>query len=184
MDRTGVQSAQGAGRAGGWRLAVLCLLLALPVALARGEDAYQIKAAFIFNFTKFITWPAAMEQEGGDLRLCLFNGNPFGDYVFQLEGRKVRNFYLRVVQPKSSAELGRCHILYLVPDETTSQLLAGIADKPVLTIADEDGFATDGGGIQLLSENNRIRFDVNLQRIKGSGLDISSKLLHLARQVM
>ena len=182
MNCAGVRAAQGVGRAsGGWAV-LLCLLLLIPA--ARAEDAYQIKAAFIFNFTKFITWPEAMEQQGGDLRLCLFQGNPFGDYVFQLEGRKVRNFYLRVVQPKTAAELGQCHIVYLMPDKDIEQVLAAIASQPVLTIADHDDFTRQGGGIQLMSENNRIRFDVNLQRIKGSGLDISSKLLHLARQVM
>lgn len=178
----GDRSAQGVGRAAGWRSALLCLLLGFaPLAVA--EDAYQIKAAFIFNFTKFITWPAAMEREGGDLRLCLFNENPFGDYVYQLDGRKVRNFYLRISQPRTRAELARCHILFLTPGKNGVNALDDLAHLPVLTIADHDGFALAGGGIELLSENNRIRFDVNLQRIKGSGLDISSKLLSLARQV-
>lgn len=115
--------------------------------------------------------------------MCLFSGNPFGDYVFQLEGRKVRNFYLRVLQPVSTTALEQCHILYLAAERDHQQLLTDIAEKPVLTIADHEGFLRRGGGIELLSENNRIRFDINLQRIKGSGLDISSRLLHLARKV-
>lgn len=183
MDWVGLQSAQGAGCASKWRTLLLCLVFLIASPPSFAEDAYQIKAAFIFNFTKFIVWPEAMEQEGGELRLCLFDSNPFGEYVYQLEGRKVRNFYLRIVQPESFQQLTVCHIIYLSQTKTDQKLLSGIADLPVLTIADADGFAQQGGGIELLSENNRIRFDVNLERIKSSGLDISSKLLHLARQV-
>ena len=180
--RAGDRSAQGTGRAGRWRCALLCLLLGI-VPGASAEDAYQIKAAFIFNFTKFITWPEAMEREGGDMRLCLFNENPFGNYIYQLDGRKVRNFYLRIVQPRDADELDSCHILYLSTGKQSAPTLERLAQLPVLTIADYEGFAVNGGGIELLSEDNRIRFDVNLQRIKGSGLDISSKLLSLARKV-
>lgn len=184
MDQAGDRAAQGrTRRAGNWCLALVWLSMALPVSSTGAEDPYQIKAAFIFNFTKFVTWPADMEQQGGDLRLCLHGGNPFGDYVFQLEGRKVRNFNLRVVEPESPASLAQCHILHLMPGKGNGKVLNELAGEPVLTVGDYDSFASQGGSIQLLSEQNHIRFDVNLQRIKASGLEVSSRLLHLARQV-
>jgi len=183
VDLKGALSAQGQKCAGIWRTVLLCLVIGLIPRSLQAEDAYQIKAAFIFNFTKFVTWPDELERQGGDLRLCLFKENPFGDYIFNLDGRKVRNFYLRVSLPSSQAELSQCHIIFLPPMKSTATLLGELAAQPILTISDVDGFSQGGGGIELLSESNRIRFDVNLQRIKGSGLDISSKLLHLARKV-
>lgn len=183
MDQAGLQAAQEVKRcARSWRLVLLWLLL-VPLRGMGAEDAYQIKTAFIFNFTKFVTWPADMEQRGGDLHLCLLGGNPFGEYVYQLEGRKVRNFSLRVVQVQVPEDMAQCQILY-VAGKAQAEMLSDIAGQPVLTISDYDGFTRQGGGIELLSEDNRIRFDVNLQRIKASGLDISSRLLHLARQVL
>ena len=166
------------------RVLILGLLLPFLIQPALAEEAYQIKAAFIFNFTKFVDWPKEMEQAGGDLRLCIVGGNPFGDYIFQLNGRKVRNFFLRVHLAAPDDDLSHCHILFLSQTTSNQKLLGRLADSPVLTIGDYEDFLKDGGGIRLFSEDNRIRFDVNLPRIKGSDLDISSKLLHLARQVM
>jgi len=184
VDQAGLQAAQEVKRrARGWRMLLLWLWLIMPMRGMGAEEAYQIKAAFIFNFTKFVTWPADMEQQGGDLHLCLLGGNPFGEYVYQLEGRKVRNFSLHVQQIQLAEELTQCQILF-VAAKGHQELLSGIINKPVLTISDYDGFTSQGGGIELLSEDNRIRFDINLQRIKASGLDISSRLLHLARQVL
>lgn len=148
---------------------------------AAAEDVYQVKAAFIFNFTKFVNWPEAMEQRGGELRLCLLNGNPFGEYIYQLDSRKVRNFYLHVQEVRSVENLQGCNIVFAGSD--VKSLLDTVAGQPVLTISDRNGFAARGGSIELLSEDNRIRFEVNLQHIKDSGLEISSKLLQLARQV-
>lgn len=182
MIRKAHQAGSGRWKAPGWRHFLLwCTLLITPAVQA--EDAYEIKAAFIFNFTKFISWPADMEQAGGDLHLCLFSSNPFGDYVYQLNGRKVRNFYLRVSQPAKVAELAGCHILFLADAQDAGRVVEQLAAQPVLTISDHDGFVQAGGGINLFPDNDRIRFDVNLQRLKGCGLDVSSKLLSLARQV-
>ena len=173
-------SVKDRGRRQRWRGAVFLLLLFFALS-ARAEEAYQVKAAFIYNFTKFVTWPTVMEQRGGELRLCLYGGNPFGDYIFQLDGRKVRNFYLHVQEIRSVNEVDGCNILYL--SHGSRKALDAVADHPVLTVSDSNDFAEHGGSIELLSENNRIRFDVNLQRIKDCGLEISSKLLQLARQV-
>ena len=62
-------------------------------------------------------------------------------------------------------------------------MLKNLVSRPILTVSDQADFAADGGAIELLSENNRIRFDVNLQTVRDSGLKMSSKLLQLARQV-
>ena len=163
--------------------ALCCLLLGLAPAQIQAEDIYQIKAAFIYNFTKFVTWPEEMEQKGGDLRLCIFDRNPFGEYLNQLSGRKVRNFELKVVQPASIRELDGCAILFLAGSADAGKVLQGLTSRPILTVSDRPGFVQSGGVIELLSENNRIRFDVNLQTVRDSGLQMSSKLLQLARQV-
>lgn len=180
---TGKRQGNGARRGTGMLRVLCCLLLLLPPSVGQTEEAFQIKAAFLYNFTKFISWPAAMEQQGGDLRLCLFNGNPFGQYVYQLAGRKVRNFKLQVLEPASTAELATCNIVFMTGTDRVGHALASVAKLPVLTVSDQSGFASNGGAIELISEDNRIRFDVNLQRVRDSGLEMSSKLLQLARQV-
>ncbi len=183
MDWAGVRAAQGLSCARKWRAVLFCILISFLSAAAQGEEAYQIKAAFILNFTKFVTWPEVLERQGGDLVLCLYDTNPFGEYIFNLNGRKVRNFSLRVSVPLNLSELDQCHIVFLSGEKSGKTVLDRLAQQPVLTIADYAGFAETGGGIELMSEDNRIRFDVNLKNIKGRSLDISSKLLHLARKV-
>ncbi len=180
------RNGQGSGVQGGtWLTRVLfCLVFFCIPCSSPAEEAYQIKAAFLYNFTKFVTWPEAMEQQGGELTLCIFDGNPFGDYANQLNGRKVRNFQLRILQPASVNDLAGCNILFVSGAEQTVRALQSVATLPVLTVSDQSGFAARGGAIELLSEDNRIRFDVNLQRIRDSGLTMSSKLLQLARQVL
>lgn len=180
---SGNRKTAGAGGQCRWRgrLCVL-LLLAAPVS-SPAEDAYRIKAAFLYNFTKFVTWPAALEQQGGTLNLCLFDGNPFGEYVHVLSGRRVRNFELRIREVQTLADLPACNILFLAGEKQTAQVLGAVAGQPVLTISDQAGFVGQGGAIELLTDDNRVRFDVNLQRVRDQQLDMSSRLLQLARRV-
>lgn len=191
MKRTGGGTAGRNGRAGRRWLAWPCLLLIVCGVLSgakagnvRAEDVWAVKAAFIYNFTKYVVWPADLEQQGGELRLCLSGGNPFGAHILALEGRKVRNFNLRILEPATPAGLGQCHILYLAGEGDSPEALAAVAGLPVLVIAGHEDFLEEGGGILLLDEDSRVRFDVNLQRIKANGLEISSRLLHLVRKVI
>lgn len=167
-----------------WAFAGLLMLLCLlSAASVRAEDIWQVKAAFIFNFTKFVNWPAELEQQGGQMNLCLYRDNPFGDHIYRLEGRKVRNFSLHVMQQDNQESLKDCQIIYLANAANAEKALVSIAGRPVLTIGDHESFTREGGNIRFLSESNRIRFDINLQRSREDGLGISSRLLQLARQV-
>lgn len=167
----------------GWVI-LLSLLLFTLTCSTQAEEASRVKAAFVFNFTKFVTWPADVEAKGGELRLCLSSRNPLQDSLMQLNGRKVRSFMLSITVPDSPREFEHCHIVLLTDDPHDLKALAAVATLPVLTIAEHHGFARRGSGaIELFTENNLVRFDVNLQRIKSSGLDINSTVLELAREV-
>jgi hypothetical protein len=137
----------------------------------------------IFNFAKFVNWPETQEATGGDFRLCISRNNPIVKYLNQLEGRPLRNFTLRVLVPSTKEALGTCHIIYIPDEYDPSHALSEIDNYPVLTVGDQSGFIEQGGAIQLVTENNRVSFDVNLQHIRTVGLEINAKVLQLARKV-
>lgn len=166
----------------GWA-ALLSLLLFTLTYSVQAEEASRVKAAFVFNFTKFVTWPADVEEKGGELRLCLLSRNPLEDFLIQLNGRKMRNFTMSIAVLDTLKELEHCHIVLLTDNPHDLKALKSVAALPVLTIAEQHGFARQGGAIELFTENNLVRFDVNLQRIKSSGLNISTTVLELARKV-
>lgn len=146
------------------------------------EEEAQLKAAFIYNFTKYVTWPLSIEQASGTLRVCVVGKKAYSDEIAQLNGREVRTFELEVVPLSLTDSMTACHVLYLSglkPDK----VLGMISTLPILTISDEPGFASLGGIIGLITEGRRIRFDINLGRARDAQLQISSRLLQLARRV-
>jgi len=162
-------------------------LAVLVSCLGYAEEEAQLKAAFIYNFTKYVTWPAAAEQAGGTLHVCALGRTAYTPELSRLDGRTVRNFTLQVRAVDRSDELTSCNVLYLSGASrdfsSFKSLLKGVKGEPVLTISDDSGFIDAGGVIGLFTEQRRIRFDINLGIARDTGLYISSRLLQLARKV-
>ncbi len=166
-------------------LAALCLGGSLGwTATPPGE--YQIKAAYLLNFARYVEWPAARLPSGATLRLCVLGRDPFGGALAGLEGRLVNGHEVRVRQMDSIEPAVDCHLVFVADSEErrVGPILRGLAAHGVLTVSDIDGFAEAGGGIGLVVEDSRVRFDINQAALLRDGLRASSQLLRLGRNVI
>jgi len=154
------------------------------VAQGGGVGEYELKAAFLYNFAKFVEWPAAGQQE--EFTLCVIGGNPFGAALNPLSSSPVRGRAVVVTRLSDPEEISRCNMLFVdaLALDRLPVILQRSRDAHVLTVADIDGFTRRGGMIGLVSEDNRIRFDINTRAANDAGLRVSSRLLSLARRVL
>jgi hypothetical protein len=146
---------------------------------------YDVKAAFLYNFAKFVEWPA--EARGGEhdpLSLCIFGADPFGSRLDELvKGETIAGRSLAVRRIRQLSEIKSCHIAFFshAEAEQVPAALASLRGSNVLTVGEDDGFAEQGGMIQFYLAENRVRFAINLDALEGTHLRVSSKLLRLAR---
>ena len=179
------------GRRGGATAALLAVLfLALPAAAARSPEKeleYKVKAAVLYNFAKFVEWPAAAFPEPrSPFNLCVLGDDPFGPSLDRtVAGESIDGRPIAVQRGARLAELKGCHLLFVSHSERERQreVLAALRDAAVLTVGDAGRFLDDGGMIDFVLEGNKVRFEVNLTAVEKSPLKISSKLLRLARVV-
>ena len=174
--------------------ALLCLSFALG-AKAQSADSsasseYLIKAGFIYNFAQLVQWPAtAFPQPDSPIVIGILGADPFGatiDRVIEdkkLDGRSV--VVRRLKWGKDVKDLKECNILFIssVEKEHLPDIINTVKSLPILTIGETTGFASRGGIINLTLEGNRVRFEVNIEAAKQANLNISSRLLALARIV-
>jgi hypothetical protein len=167
-------------------LRTLCLLLAwLPAAGAANvvSDAeYRIKTAFLYNFARFVTWPALPQDE---LRLCVLGSPQLDRHTGTLQHKTVHERRLRVLQPGDAVMLEECQILFIGTgyNARLHEILSALGDRPVLTVSDIAGFTAAGGMIGLLVVDNKVRFEINTAAAGRAGISISSKLLTLATAI-
>jgi hypothetical protein len=146
---------------------------------------YQVKAAFLMNFTKFIQWPlSAFTDAGAPLSICILGDDPFGSTVDQLvEGETADGRKLIVQRLHEPPRPKSCQVVFFnKAGKDTSKTLATLGPG-ILTVGQGDGFLREGGMIAFVIENRRVRFDINQSVAQSAGLALSSKLLGVARQV-
>ena len=170
-------------------LAVLSLVLGLGrIPEARGGELtrlqeYEIKAVYIYNFAKYVEWPAKAFAHGTDpIILGILGDNPFGSHLDKIAGKLVHGRPLVIRQIKDVQNINPCHLLFISSSEAKKlgHILPALARQPILTIADMEHFIADGGMINLLVQHNKVRFIINPAKAKEQGLTISSLLLKLA----
>ena len=159
---------------------------AAAVSAAPRSQEYALKAAFLFNFTKFVDWPpTAFADEKSPLNLCVLgNDDPFETSLDELVANETVNGRpIAVRRLTRGADPGACHVLFIPRTERERQLevLAGLRGAAVLTVGESERFLADGGLINFFLDLKRIRFEVNLPAVERTPLKISSKLLRLAR---
>jgi hypothetical protein len=171
------------------------LLLALAAGVAsipelRAQSAqqreYEIKAAYLYNFINYIDWPAdALPAEGGTLTIGIIGENPFGSALDPLKGKQIKGRTLAVKHVESAKDLEQCQIVFICTSEKSrlAEILGQLKDTRVLTVSEIEGFAEQGGIINFISERNKVRFEINTDAAKRTGLTISSDLLKLAKLV-
>jgi len=167
------------------RAAIAILLLTPMPAAAQDVTEPVLKAAFIYNFAKFTEWPAGVVPAGGPLLFCVLGDAATGEALAgAVKGRTLAGHIMEVSQSAPDGPpRGECHVLYLsgVTASQAATLVTGLRDAPVLTISDVDGFTQLGGIAQFFFDHGQLRFNVDAESARRARLQISSRLLGLAR---
>jgi hypothetical protein len=146
----------------------------------------QVKAAYLFNFGRFVRWPVPADSVDS-LQICVLGKNSFGTVLdATVRGEAISGKPVTTRNIPSMREADGCHILFVSMSEEArlSTVLAGAKRLPALTVSDIPRFAERGGMIGLVNQADRIRFEVNVAPIEDSGLTVSSELLKVALRVI
>lgn len=149
---------------------------------------YRLKAAFIFHFLRYTTWPdkAFDGDEDAPFLFGLIGKNPFEDHLKELlDEKEIHGRKIRYKTCKNAEEAATCHALFLSPDalKTHPELLSELREKPILLIGESKNFAADGGMLGFFIEEDKVRFEACRSHINEADLNVSSRLLNLARIV-
>ena len=145
---------------------------------------YQIKAAFLFNFAKFVEWPpGAFVKKTDPIVIGVLGDNPFrDDLVRTIREKTVDARPLEVKEFRWPAQVTNCHILFISSSEKKRlpEILQSLKGASVLTVGETDHFTDSGGMINFFVEGSKMRFQINKDAATSAGLKISSKLMSLA----
>ena len=165
----------------------LAALASLLVALARADEtsverADQLKAAYLFNFLKFVELPHAAKHQ---IRVC-FIGAPdvHRSFAASTTNKRLGARAVTAAQLPSDASWSGCDLVYLDAAEDVHTLLFSAPGSTALTVSDAEDFTHSGGMIRLFTHDNRLRFDIDMANARAAGLKISSDLLRLASRVV
>ena len=157
------------------------VIVALAVPTARAQEPtleYQVKAAYLYNFVKFVEWPAGALS--GSLTICIAGRNPFSDALDDLvRGESIDGHAIgaRV----ALAPRPGCNVVFVPHDVPAAEFLRAARAAPVLTVGESADFIAQGGMINFVRDAGMIRFEIDQEAATRVGLQISSRLLRLAR---
>jgi hypothetical protein len=169
-----------------WTCLVAGLCRILPQCQAADDSLeYQVKAAFLLNFTKFVEWPpTAFETAESPIAICILGDDPFGSALDRMvSGEAVNGRSIAVQRIKRDPPPKSCQVLFVERTERDLPKLLAEAGHGVLTVGEGEGFMRSGGMIAFVIENRRVRFDIHQTTAENSGLKLSSKLLSVAKTV-
>ena len=146
---------------------------------------YQLKAAYLLNFARFIYWPEDVFVASDNFNICVVGGNPFADSLVRLSYKKIKNKKIKVTYSEIYLKEDQCHIVYIskIKSDTHKEIIKKIGTDVVLTVSDIDGFASDGGMIGFVRVKNKIKFEINVDKSIKSNIKYRSQLLEVAEQL-
>jgi len=155
-----------------------CLLFSQLLCADDSSVEYKIKAGYLYNFTKFITWPV---DNAETFNLCILGDDPFGELIDPIEqrsafGRPIKLF--RIDSLRGMEKEPHCHILFI--SSSIKDTLAVRGFDNTLVVGESGEFIAQGGMIGFVNKQGKIKLQINLKTIKQSGLKISAKLLEVA----
>jgi hypothetical protein len=164
------------------------VLLVAPLAAQPGSKPteFDVKAAYLYNFAKFIQWPADSRRDSRTFDVCVIGEDPFGPVLDRVVAGGAINGRTVAARRVASAQDARaCHILFLggMDERRAVETLDMLGRADVLTVSDLPEFTRRGGMIQFVVQGARVRFEVNLDRARDAGLMLSSELLRVALTV-
>ena len=172
------------------RIAALCCLLCAALSSASVADdpsqlEYRVKAAFLYNFARFVEWPADASPRDR-IVIGVYGNNPFGESLQRtVEGKLAKGLSIEILAVSDVRQARDCDLLFvgLTDRKRLAEVLDALAGDPVLTVGESRGFTERGGIVNFVIEQGRVRVDVNIQSARTAGLKISSQLLRVARRV-
>ena len=164
--------------------AVSAILMDAGFAMSQPASVeYQVKAAFLFNFAKFVAWPReAFPRSDSPFTICLA-GDPFDGAVDRIvQGEVLDGRPLTVRRVNTGEAIRSCQIIYVAPSEArrSEEIINAVMNAPVLTVGEDDNFINEGGIIHFVKTGGRIRFQINPEAAEHASLKVSSRLLRLA----
>lgn len=175
-----------------WRSFLLCLLLwgtlfaGITQADAEEDRVVGLKTAFLFNFTKFIDWPGAKWDQWRTVHFCFVGVQQFSPLIDKsLSGKTIRGKSITSAHLAPEEDFQSCAVVFIggITQALSHSTLSGLLAQGSLVVGEHDRFLESGGVINLYIEDNKLRFQINLQAARFAGLVISSKLLGLAQIV-
>lgn len=165
------------------RIAFLTMLFVCPFLFASNISEDEIKAAFIFNFARFVEWPELKNAE--ELVVGYLGTRPLGGNLELLKGRKINDRKINV-KPFVEAEASQFDLVFISAVELGKkpEAIDLFHERPILTVSDAPDFIHSGGIIGLIIVNKKVCFEINQTAALADGLKISSQLLSLARRVL
>lgn len=169
---------------------LVALLLTYGIALAQNPPLTEskLKAAFLFNFAKFVEWPpAAFAATNSPITIGILGDNPFGsDLEDIVRDKTINNRSIVIKTLHSVTQSTNCQVLFFGTTEKKrmEEMIASLGNASILTVGDGDPFTETGGMINFIKEGNKIRFRINEVAAQHAGLKISSKLLSLASRTV
>jgi hypothetical protein len=153
-------------------------------ATGQTADEYQVKAAYMYNFSKFVDWPAQVfDGPTQPIVFCVLGQTPLAPALRDtLSGKAVDRRPLVFQQLSDSKLAGKCQVLFVgsVDQKQMRQILDEVKSLPVLTVGEAENFTREGGIVRFLLDAGRVRLEFNLDAADSAKLRVSSKLLSLA----
>jgi YfiR/HmsC-like len=168
---------------------ILCLVLLISKGLHadEGDLEYKIKTAYLYNFTKFITWP---EIKSPSFNICLLGTDPFGPVIHPIEKKSAFSLPIKVFRLPETGDLNInqvCQIVYLYKNNNSKLVFEKLKGTPqqlgTLVVGEGEDFTEEGGMIGFVNRDGKIRLKINLVPVKLTGLKISAKLLEVAEVI-
>jgi hypothetical protein len=165
-------------------LAVALCAFAPFSSAAETRTEAEVKAAFLFNFTKFVQWPpSAFETSNSPLSICIYGDDPFGKTLDQLiEGEAIGGRKVVVERLRAEPAPKACQVVFVGRGERRAAVMEQFGPG-VLTVGDGADFLHDGGMIAFVLDHGHVRFDINQRAASSAALVLSARLLNVARSV-
>ncbi len=165
-----------------WLARLVLLSVWVPGAHPQTGSEYEVKAAFLYKFASFVEWPDA--DPARSLTICVAGRDPFGAALDRIvTGKTVKGRAFLIRRLKSGDPAKGCQILFIAASERRrlKSILDGLQSEPVLTVGDVPGFCESGGVVNLAVSENRVQLEISPAAAERAGLELSSRLLSLAR---
>jgi hypothetical protein len=169
-------------------VAIVWVLAAVPCLWAQGSKPtdYDVKAVYLYNFGRFVEWPASVTAKNDSFTVCVLGQDPFGPALdATLAGETIGGKSVTAKRISTPQEAVSCQILFMssAEDGRLNKIIEALDKGAVLTVSDMPQFSQRGGMIQFVLEGKKVRFEVNLTAVQRAGLILSSELLKVATTV-